>query len=263
MKLFVYDNEETFIEDVRKMVKKNSRIGQKVELYCISDDANSVLNHVLEANSSSYEPNLYLIETYSRDDVTFDGLELARRVRTIDPLGYIVFVSNYNYKEYCLDYSIKPFRYFMKPMGLGEMTELVNQIEEDFENIRRAILSLSNSNVIITCERKPYVIPVNQIVAVEHKKPKTIVYTLTENVRTNISLKQFMDQIALTDDNETFIHTHKSFLVNLNNVKGYDNRNNVFKTINGLDVPVSRSNRDDSLLRYDKIRHSLLLRQKP
>lgn len=138
-----------------------------------------------------------------------NGIKIANEINKINYNYKLFLVSNYN--EYLKDgYRVKADRYFTKPIDQ-------NEFKMDMDDVLNEFL-LQDSYIIDTkvCKEK---IMIKDILYVEILARKTYLHTKTGKYATNYTLLYWKEALK----EYCFSQPHKSFYVNLQNIKDYDN----------------------------------------
>ncbi len=142
------------------------------------------------------------------DDIS--GLEVAENLKNNNPDVIVIILTSYS--DY-LDSAMKinVFRYLSKP--IDEQRFLKNFLEalEHYRNISKQIVVKSNDEVSY--------VKTKDILYIENLKHGSLIVTKTDSLKTNKKPSEWADII---DQKDRFVFSHKSFLVNLQNVINFD-----------------------------------------
>lgn len=228
----------------------------------ICDDDMFMVNHIAEQISNymkQIQQTSYQIETFSdgsmllESDCDFDllfldiqmkhpnGMETAKMLRDRNYTGLFVFVTVL--KEYVFDaFAVEAFDYLVKPV----------ETEQFHRTMHRAIQRIkqrNGKNIVIQKANYCAVIALSQIMYCEIQGRKLYIHQSDESIIDYYcKLEDFEKQV----DNR-FFRCHRSYLVNLDYVKGYQNGQVVLS--HGSVIPVSR-------LRKSELTHALLRHMK-
>ena len=167
-----------------------------------------------------------------------DGIETAKKLREYDKKVKIIYVTNYTDYTYSA-FSVHAFGYLVKPLN---KKELYNQLDEALsytEEISKNLEFITRDGVIR--------IDTNSIYYFEYEQRKVIMKTIDKNY----ILKKKISEIGKDIQDYGFEMPHKSFVVNLYNIKtikGYD-----VHMMDGSVIPLSQKKSSqfrDSLNRY-------------
>ncbi|MDB0441010.1 DNA-binding response regulator [Clostridioides difficile] len=160
-----------------------------------------------------------LLKDYIKVDVIFmdiefeglNGLETAKEIRKIDEDVSIIFTTAF--VDYALQgYKVRAFDYLVKPISYSK-----------FENMMtKYFLEKAKEKKLIEFKIKDEikVIKVESIVCIETSSKYAKVHTKTESFFTTTKIKDIEESLP----NETFFRCHKSFLINLLEVRDYNHK---------------------------------------
>lgn len=219
----------------------------------ICDDEVNILNktrEIVESYSKSnievttYKSGEELISDYKDFDIIFldidmkgiNGIEAAKRIREKDKLVKIVYVTNYT--DYTSSaFSVHAFGYIVKPV---KEEDIHHQLDEVLSYMREEISEVLEFNTTEGIIR----IDLKDIYYFEYKLRKVIMKTKDYSY----IIKQKISEIGDQMEDYDFVMPHKSFSINLYNVKsvkGYD-----IHMMDGSIIPLSQK-------KSTKFRHSL------
>lgn len=240
MKVIIFESDKCFINGLREIISfVNTDFNKNIDIKLITTDEVKVMDQIEKLRENSHEANVYIINPEING--TLNGLKVAQKIHTKDPLGYIVFVSNKNYYREAIASNVRAYAYFYKPLGYGEFSSLVDSIELDYKNILGRFILRDEKIISVTTGRKKTLLPVSSIVALEYRKPKTTVYTLDGKCICYNSLKDIEEKIASVDGDNTMIRTHAAYSININNAHSLNTKENFLTTVTGFDVPIARA----------------------
>ena len=213
LKIAICDDEINILNKTKELIESYDKYEITIESYCSGED---------------------LIENYSNFDVIFldidmkgiNGIETAKRIREQDKLVKIIYVTNYT--DYTSSaFSVHAFGYIVKPV---QEKDIHNQISEALSYIYEEVSEILEFNTTEGMIR----IDIKDIYYFEYKLRRVIMkakdYTYT--------LKQKISEVAIRMEEYNFVIPHKSFSINLYNVKsvkGYD-----IHMMDGSMIPLSQ-----------------------
>ncbi|MBP2033176.1 two-component system response regulator LytT [Clostridium algifaecis] len=226
--------------------------------YIISKYDNILVNGIATNGKSGLE----IIKDKRPDAVFMDinmplknGIELAKEVKEFDNSIDVIFVTAYEehaveaFRLYALDYVLKPFdenriditinrlidKWKEKNEKKEKLPDLLNQIVDNIHNTEKIVKR-------IACEKNGKIVLINtkDIYFCYIKNEKTYVKTKDESYLVGYTLGQI-------EEKTKFFRTHRSYLVNMDNIKElYSWFNGTYKLVmndkNNTEVPISRSN---------------------
>ena len=196
----------------------------------ICDDNLITLNHTKKIienyKEKDFEINTYksgeeLIESNKRFNIIFldidmdgiDGIETAKRIRVYDKQVKIIYVTNYT--DYTSSaFSVHAFAYLVKPVKEKDLNEQLNEVLSYMKEEKEELMEFVTNEGLIRVD-------LNKIYYFEYQSRKVLMKT---NDKTYI-LKERISDVSTKMKEYGFEMPHKSFVVNLYNVKsvkGYD-----------------------------------------
>lgn len=155
-----------------------------------------------------------------------DGIELAKKVKSINPEIQIVFVSGQTkYAEAV--YSVEHAYYLVKPFDSARLKKALLLAGERIGEERRKIIKVVKRDAI-------YKIFQRDIFYVERKSPNITIFTETDRFTTGSRMDELEAELGAP-----FFRCHTSYIVNLRKVKALEN--NCFVLENGETVYISRN----------------------
>ncbi|MFR3558575.1 MAG: LytR/AlgR family response regulator transcription factor [Paraclostridium sordellii] len=167
-----------------------------------------------------------------------DGIETAKKLRKYDEKVKIIYVTNYTDYTYSA-FSVHAFGYLVKPLNKKELHNQLDEALSYTEEISKNLEFITSDGVIR--------IDTNSIYYFEYEQRKVIMKTIDKNY----VLKKKISEIGKDIQDYGFEMPHKSFVVNLYNIKtikGYD-----VHMMDGSVIPLSQKKSSqfrDSLNRY-------------
>lgn len=176
---------------------------------------------------NEFEPQKYQIlfqDIYMKKG-GLNGLEVCEKIREHDGEISIIFISLS--REHGPDtYDVSASYYMFKPLDR-------EKLENAMEKCRRVINNYAKS-IEIMVNRKSHKVRMMDIYYIEVYQHNCLLHTFSGTITTNMSLSK----IAALLDNDSFIHCHRSYLVNLAHVERLGKNSIIMK--NGDNAPISR-----------------------
>lgn len=179
------------------------------------------------------------------------GLELGKRIKEINPMIQIVFVTSF--ERYSLSaYEVHPFHYIVKPLRVEKVKEIFLSLIQ----YEKTGTSAANSPKIkVEINRDIISIPTEMIQYIEKEKNICKIITESKEQQAYISLKDLENQIRELNITELY-RCHQSFIVNLKYVQRYEGSEFVLE--NGSTIPISRGKKSEAKKRfYDMLREKV------
>ena len=221
----ICDDEINIINKTKKLIQDYDK--EDIDIY-VYESGEELIN-------SNKEFHIIFLDI---DMKGLDGIETAKKIREYDKKVKIIYVTNYTDYTYSA-FSVHAFGYLVKPLN---KKELYNQLDEALsytEEISKNLEFITSDGVIR--------IDTNSIYYFEYEQRKVIMKTIDKNY----ILKKKISEIGKDIQDYGFEMPHKSFVVNLYNIKtikGYD-----VHMMDGSVIPLSQKKSSqfrDSLNRY-------------
>lgn len=159
-----------------------------------------------------------------------NGIDLARKLRTVRQDTVLIFVTNF--VEYSLEgYEVQAFRYLLK-----------SELDDKLEKYVRQALSVyqRGRNLIrLNCEGEEYDIPPQFLIYVETASRRLVLH-LCDMDREMIQTRTTMTKLSELLAQQGFLRIHKSYLVNMSYIQKLQSTSATLK--NGTTLPVSAHN---------------------
>ncbi|MGL5328789.1 MAG: LytR/AlgR family response regulator transcription factor [Peptostreptococcaceae bacterium] len=152
------------------------------------------------------------------------GMDTARKIRGFDNSVEIVFTTailDYIHEGY----EVRAYRYLLKPLKYECILKHTKSCIKELMQKKDTVLIKDASQTVI--------IPTNDILYVEVLGKEVTVYTKEESYIFKASMKSIEDKLL----SKNFFRCHKSFLINIKNVKSL--KENIV-IIDSCEIPVSR-----------------------
>lgn len=165
------------------------------------------------------------------------GTELANRIHRIYEHSPIIFITAFLEKlTQVVDY---PYCYFIyKP-------EVAFRLEKA---IHKAMSFYQRQSLQIELKNKTIIIPVSEIMYIEHSYRISKIHTLTKEYKEYVNLSSYLDFLP-----HHFIQCHKSFIVNIDFVKEYHREEFILQNEEHIQISRSFSKKvHDDFLNYIK-----------
>lgn len=152
-------------------------------------------------------------------DIEMDGisgLEVAENLKNNNPDVIVIILTSYSdYLDSAMKISV--FRYLSKPIDEQRFFKNFLEALEYYRNISKQIVIKSNDMVSY--------VKTKDILYIENLKHGSLIVTKTDSIKNN---KKPEEWYATIDQKNHFVFSHKSFLVNLQNVVNFDKESVTF-----------------------------------
>lgn len=189
----------------------------------ILDQIESLLNSFENKNKIKFqiekkESGKFILTNPVKYDVAFidiempnmNGLILSKRLKLLNPDIIIIVITSFqNYLDDAM--KIHVFRYLSKPI---DKNRFFNNFKDALEEYR-----LISKYVIATFNNEVHRIKTKDILFIENQKYGSIIHSKYGDYQSNKKPKQWAKDI----DQDSFVFSHNSILVNLQNVVDFNN----------------------------------------
>ncbi|WP_027633005.1 LytR/AlgR family response regulator transcription factor [Clostridium hydrogeniformans] len=192
---------------------------------------------VIEYSKKDHKPNVYLLDVNLKSII--NGILLADKIREDDNLSFIIFITSheemsyltFKYKVEAMDYIIKD-NYSNVKNKVYECLNIINKrVSDEKEDNINDIFTISMGDIVrkISCDDIMYF----ETVGSGHKIRVHCVKRQIEFLGTLKEIKESLDN--------RFYRSHKSYIVNINNVSFIDKKSKIIHMSNGEQCFVSRN----------------------
>lgn len=158
-------------------------------------------------NFKSQEYDIVFLDIFLNN---INGFNIAQELNKINNKVHIILYSSS--KDYAVDgYQINIFGYLLKPLNKNKLNTLLDKFHESTNNKLLCLKKKGQNNYF----------NINDILYVESKGRQVIIHTINDN--DNIFYYS-LDDIEEKINNESFLRSHKSFLVNMNRIINHNER---------------------------------------
>ena len=135
------------------------------------------------------------------------GLEVAEIIRKKNKNIYLIFMTGH--LEYAmLAYKFKTFDYIAKPFTVERLEDTIVRLFDDIRGLPRKYIKIDNKNTILD---------ENEVEYIKKDGMKVVFHTVFREYEAYSSFNKLESSLP-----NNFFRCHKSFVINLNNVKNVD-----------------------------------------
>lgn len=232
---------ERFESIIKAIIEKNNLSAQ----FAVSAESpEEVIKYLDAANEGT---GIYFLNIDFKSNM--NGLELAKIIRKYDNDGYIIFITTHSeMTPLVFKYKIEAMDFIIK----DDFNSMKSQIEEcllEACSKQLRVVSKRNDFLTVEAERKFINIDLNEILFFEtaDKNHKIRLHTLDSNIEFYSTMKELEER--LKDD---FCRTHRSYIVNLKNIKEVDKSKFTITMINDETCYISVRYMKEFLKRWKK-----------
>lgn len=230
LKVYICEDNKLYREEIDKIINNIILIeNYDMKIIRSTSDPYKILEDIKKQSSSS----IYFLDIHLNNDI--NGIELASKIREIDPKGFIVFITTdeemsfltFKYKVEALDYIVKE-----------EYIKLANRIYECIEEALKRYRANTDDKAIFVTKSKDKIINIeySEILFFETSEAihKIRVHSINRQSEFYAKMKELECQLG-----KEFIRCHNSYIVNRNNIKEIDIKNRVAIMKNGEQCLIS------------------------
>lgn len=206
LSILVCDDDKSVTDKVTKLIKdfqSNNNIELEIDVKNDSTD--------IDLKNKTYDIAIIDIEMPNKT-----GLALAREIKHSNEDAIIIILSSHMcYLDSAMD--IQVFRYLTKPIDVNRFTNNFQQALKHYKTLFKEIIIEDNGRI--------FKIKTFDILYIENIKHGSNIITKTTTYKTNKKPAEWMEII---DQPNCFTQSHKSYIVNLQNVIAFDKKSITF-----------------------------------
>lgn len=207
IQIIICDDNEVFLEKLRSQIHtllKKDNINSVVYAYSSAED--------IPASQMSEADILFLDIDFSNKKYT--GIDIAKKVRSVNNSAVIVFVTNYI--EYAPEgYEVQAFRYLLKSDIDSKLERCIHQILEKMQSVQETVLFNANGETLD--------LPLADILYIESQAHTAVIFLQAPGSN---KIKEYRLYSSLTSleqqlEEKGFLRIQKSYLVNMRRIAKY------------------------------------------
>lgn len=229
MRIAICDDSLEYIKIMRSQLDeiKRDRKGFIYDVFC--DGAELV--RMYDQKKADYDVIFLDIEMAG-----INGIEVANLIRKVDKYVIIVFITNYT-KYMQKSFECAPFRFLVKPVGLDELKNVIEEANKKLSEERTTLRFTENRvKVRLFCDN---------IIYFECRSHLVFIYTINGVHKVCYSISTLYEKL----DPTIFVRVHKSFIVNLNYIR-LIRENELMLYHSSEAIPISRSYKKSVILEF-------------
>ena len=219
MRIAICDNEKKVLESIRALVESNERVNQIHEFLS--------LDEIWEAIEEGENFDLILMDI--EWNLPKNGIDFAAELVQVSPNTQIIYVTGYGDK-FAQQIFLKPGNicgYLVKPVQEDLLAQLIEKAWQTVQEWEEEKLTIQQRGVI-------HAVPIRKIYYLESRGHQVMIHTAREPILCYDRLESIKERLPAY-----FLQCHKSYLVNLDNVRRIE-KNRMILT-NKAEVPISKS----------------------
>ena len=243
LKAILIDDELKALEGLQLKI---ARFFPEIEIVATISDAEEAVSIIQDK-----KPNLVFIDI---EMPILSGFDVLSKLEKID--FQVIFVTAYNqyaveaFKKDAIDYLLKPIDNDDLKKAIHKAIKMIT-VQEEHQNNQKLINFLSSeiaqkNKLVVPTVKGVSFINQNEILFLEGYQGYTKIHLNSSEIVSSYSLGKFEKQL-----NNQFFKCHKSYIVNLNHIKQFENEGYLILT-NNFRLPISRINRKPFLSIFDK-----------
>lgn len=178
---------------------------------------------LLQALETGVSADVYFLDI-QMENGTDDGIRVARKLRSMGDAGLIVYVTSFiDYVQ--TGYEVKAFRYLLKSQIGDGLAKVLADIRQELNGDESFCFQAKGETIRVNCKEILYLESDRRTVRLVTEKEESVYYGKLEEA-----------EKALGDG---FLRCHRSFLVNMAQIKKYSGEGIVIQ--DGQIIPISRT----------------------
>ena len=232
LKVFICEDNDLLRKKFTKIIKNFIIIENfDMEVALSTENPYSILDYITNNETSG----LYFLDINLNADI--DGLILAEKIREYDPRGFIVFITtNEEMTPLIFKYRIEAMDYIIKD-DFHAVNERIYQCIINANKRYSAKATKLGQIFNVKINDKIINVEYNKILFFEtsQNKHKIILHAIDKQFEFNSQVKEIEDKL----DINTFYKCHKSYIININNIKEIDVTRRIAHMVNGEECLIS------------------------
>lgn len=212
----ICDDEKYMLDKIRKMIF-NFFHGKNIEVAITQFSCGE------ELLKYDKKIDILLLDIQMKD---IDGMETARKLRKRKFKGFLIFITVLREMVFC-SFEVQAFDYLVKPIEEKDLKKTMERLLMSMQNA-------SKENLLIQKGYESRIVSLEEIVFCEIINRKVYIHLASSEV---IDFYERIENLETKLDNR-FFRCHRSFLINLQYLKGYKNKTAYMER--GREIPVSR-----------------------
>lgn len=236
--IYICEDEEAIREHIASHISSFYAIHQEIEKPEIT--TYSEPHGLLDSLSGTTDMGIYLLDIRLNSDL--NGLELAKEIRSLDPKGFIVFITSHaEYAPKTFKLQVEAFGYINKdsPNLNALISTTLTRIHERYTTFQRS--SFDNPRLQFKSNRRIHYYFASDLIAImttEHSH-RIKLFTVDGSIDFSGSLSKIKKNLPPSH----FMQCHRSYIINKNHIKSYDADAHIIELTNQMQIPVSREKR--------------------
>lgn len=201
------------IEDI--IINQLKKLNLEISIALTTDNPDDVIKYVKDCK---VKPFIYFLDVELKSEI--NGIELAKKIRKYDPMGYIVFVTSHaELTLLTFEYKVQAMDYIAKN-DLNKMENKINEcIKEAYNDYKSS--SVKTGPIQINVGNKVIYFNSDDILFFEttDKNHRIRIHTKDETIEFHGTLKEIEEVLP-----DSYYKPHRSYLVNTKKIKCIDKK---------------------------------------
>ncbi len=219
MRIAICDDDRRVLESIRALVEPNDRVNQIHEF--------SSLEEIWSAIEEGKKFDLILMDI--EWNLPRNGIDFAADLVQVSPNTQVIYVTGYS-DRFAQRIFLKPGNicgYLIKPVEAQLLSQLIEKAWQTLQECEEEKLMVQQKGVI-------HAVPLRKIYYLESRGHQVMIHTAKEPILCYDRLENMKDRLPMY-----FLQCHKSYLVNLDNVRRIEKNRMILK--NEAEVPISKA----------------------
>lgn len=237
MKAILVDDEESARNVLSNLL---ARFCPEVELCARCENVLQAVDAI-----ETHQPDLVFLDI---EMPNYSGFEIVQFFEKIN--FQIIFITAY--EQYALKaFEIAAIDYLLKPIDIERLKNAVSRTNDRINLLEQAerLSVLKNTlqtkqleNLVVSDRGQQHILPLNDIIAIEAMESYCTIHTVKRQFTVSKNLKFYENML---EENNQFIRSHKSWLLNVQKVERYSKTELSVEMTNGLMTKLSKYKKNE------------------
>ncbi|AEG60510.1 LytR/AlgR family response regulator transcription factor [Desulforamulus ruminis] len=163
--------------------------------------------------AGKYKPNIALLDIKLAPGEGLDGIQVAKTIHDyLNPETHFVFITGYS--EYAIEsFAVHPYDYILKPLEEGKLDEVISNLAVKVKD--KIGTGHGPRKITVKAGNKQYIISLENIIFIEKQGKCSLIHTESGIYKSYQTMESFESMLG-----SNFLRVHRSFIVNLNKIRG-------------------------------------------
>lgn len=230
MSIFILEDDVIQAQALKMLVRE---ICQEKDINCESIYVTNKGEQIIEQLSKSITQNLYFLDIEIKSS-TYKGFDVAEKIRTIDEVGLIVFITTHS------EFAPISYQYMVSALTFIEKMTEPDKLKIEIEKclIKYQLLNQKqevNDYLIVNNSHSTIKVPISDFYYVMTTEAHRLALFTKNRV-----LRFYGELRDIENEKSQFIRCHQSYVVNLDKVCEVNSNKYELILSNGMNIPISR-----------------------